>query len=1099
MKKFSYLLMAASLLLLIACPGEVVDPKKTILDRQLKSVLSPEMMKTIKGMGMPIHYGTNPPNIEGTYLADDQTMKKSNFEDDDPPGTKYKNEILTISEQDNDNFTATLKLETDTRSNTYSTVISGKGDNFTLYASTKIFFDDNTGSNAVIIYSGTIKDGELHDLHNGLFITDESYFGLGQIYYEADGVAKKIGGGTSEPIEVTGETVKANYKGEDLVMKFPSNLQISIKASNNKGAPTGEISITEAKEMEMFNLGKHIILDFSKTKSAYTVDVEAVVDKGLNAEEDIDCSLFTTDRQSAVATNGRIYKKVDFKYDKETGKLTLSFQANAPFSATKSEGGKYGYLAIATTPNYNFETESISMKAPYIEQVGGTCWAACVMMFVRSYKNLAPDQDNSLFALVKEIGHPTLDQGWNTNFITFWKHDTGNIVEAIRKKIGGDIKISSSSFRRTKSAATEMVKLLRKKHPVILNHGTHVLYVIGYKKGENAGATSFLVHDPQGGGGDMYKWIVWDAYMKQVNFKEAWVRGDALYIIYADKPMLDKPILQTISIPAADTQNQMCPTGTDLTFTMQAYGKARKVFPKYDQKRLMGIGWGKLGYDAENSSNDTLYSPTKLNVEIKVYNADDKPASMRLDMEVAGGKYREYSSEFTCPAKKFYRVRGSDFKESSGKQLDLSLSELFRVPGDKNLNLNFILKNVSLKGNIEEFDYYGLVVKTQTEQYITVSTAKSVGSIIDIYVSTSSLSDTWLDLNNNGQKDAGETITHDGQYTLGSQTFRIYGPVTVLNCENNQLTAIDASTCNTLVFLQCHSNQLTSINVSGCSGLISLVCQNNQIASLDISGCMALQKFECDNNRLTALNLSGYKELKELSCKNNSLLTSLNVSGCTKLTKLYCEKSKLKTIDASGCSNLSSIYCEDNQLTSLNVSGCTTLSHLSCRNNQLTSLDLSECTALSSISIPNNQLVALDFSSCKNLKFLTCNDNQLTSLNVSGCMALKSISCQNNKIVSLNVNGFTSLETLNCKNNQLTTLNVDGCTALNFLDCKNNYVNALRPEIFDKIRNLSYDIRYEYRWDYDQNKYVVSKDHGKGYWYAHEPQGGCHKPNPCNT
>jgi len=238
MKKLSYFLMAISLLLLIACPGEIVDPKKATLDRQLKGVLSPEMMKTIREMGMPIYYGTNPPNVEGTYLADDQTMKKSNFEDDDPPGTKYKDEVLTISDQDNDNFTVTLKLETESYSNTYSMVISGKDDKFTLYASTKIYFDDNTSINGVVLYSGRIEEGEIYDLHNGMFITDEEYFGMGQIYYEADGLAERIGGNTSgEPIVVTGETVTVNYKGKDLVMKFPSNLQISIKASKNKGAP----------------------------------------------------------------------------------------------------------------------------------------------------------------------------------------------------------------------------------------------------------------------------------------------------------------------------------------------------------------------------------------------------------------------------------------------------------------------------------------------------------------------------------------------------------------------------------------------------------------------------------------------------------------------------------------------------------------------------------------------------------------------------------------------------------------------------------------------------------------------------------------------
>jgi hypothetical protein len=53
MKTFSYFLLAVSLLLLIACPGEFDDSQKTILDQQLKGVLSPEMMKTIKGIGTP--------------------------------------------------------------------------------------------------------------------------------------------------------------------------------------------------------------------------------------------------------------------------------------------------------------------------------------------------------------------------------------------------------------------------------------------------------------------------------------------------------------------------------------------------------------------------------------------------------------------------------------------------------------------------------------------------------------------------------------------------------------------------------------------------------------------------------------------------------------------------------------------------------------------------------------------------------------------------------------------------------------------------------------------------------------------------------------
>ena len=233
MKKFSYILLAVSLLLLTACLGDIVDSKEALLNKKLKSIISPEMMKIIRGEGMPVHYGTNPPNIEGTYLADDQTMKKSSFEDDDSPGTKYEDEVLTISEQDNEQFTATLKLETGSYSDTYSVVISGKEDKFTLYASTEILFDDNTGVNAVLLYSGRIQEGELYDLHSGLFITDKSYNGLGHIYYEADGVAKKLSGGESllsTTIGANGGKLKSNTIEIDIPSgSFSSDTKVELK------------------------------------------------------------------------------------------------------------------------------------------------------------------------------------------------------------------------------------------------------------------------------------------------------------------------------------------------------------------------------------------------------------------------------------------------------------------------------------------------------------------------------------------------------------------------------------------------------------------------------------------------------------------------------------------------------------------------------------------------------------------------------------------------------------------------------------------------------------------------------------------------------
>ena len=146
----------------------------------------------------------------------------------------------------------------------------------------------------------------------------------------------------------------------------------------------------------------------------------------------------------------------------------------------------------------------------------------------------------------------------------------------------------------------------------------------------------------------------------------------------------------------------------------------------------------------------------------------------------------------------------------------------------------------------------------------------------------------------------------------------------------------------------------------------------------------------------------------------------------------------------------------------------------------------------------NNQLTSLNASNCESLKELLCGENQLTSLDINGCRALEYLSCSDNQLTVLDVSGLTKLHSLYCNNNNLTTLNVNGCTALQALNCADNGLLGIRPAIFDNIKNLRYDIRYQYRWDDYEKRYVVHKDTERGYWYAHEPEGGCHSPNPCN-
>ncbi|WP_252722440.1 leucine-rich repeat domain-containing protein [Treponema phagedenis] len=160
-----------------------------------------------------------------------------------------------------------------------------------------------------------------------------------------------------------------------------------------------------------------------------------------------------------------------------------------------------------------------------------------------------------------------------------------------------------------------------------------------------------------------------------------------------------------------------------------------------------------------------------------------------------------------------------------------------------------------------------------------------------------------------------------------------------LGCDNNQLTALNASGCTRLQVLYCSYNQLTTLNVNGCTSLQWLDCSNNQLTTLNASGCTSLQWLYCDNNKLISLDVSGCTSLQELYCNNNQL-TTLNVNGLTSLKHLDCQYNQLTTLNLSGCASLEELECYRNRLTKLDISSCTSLKELYCYNNKLSAEDL---------------------------------------------------------------------------------------------------------------------------------------------------------------
>ncbi len=281
------------------------------------------------------------------------------------------------------------------------------------------------------------------------------------------------------------------------------------------------------------------------------------------------------------------------------------------------------------------------------------------------------------------------------------------------------------------------------------------------------------------------------------------------------------------------------------------------------------------------------------------------------------------------------------------------------------------------------------------EYKITLTKAANANSEwkLSIDAAEANRAGVWVDLNNNGTRDNGETVTKFGfniaseiSFPLGaSKTITIYGVVTGLICRDNQLTAVDVSKNTVLKNFSCGFNQLTALDISKNTALERLQCGFNQLAVLDVSKNTMLQFLECNDNLFTTLDLSKNTALEYLGTSYNKRLTALDVSKNTALKILYCN---------------------DHRLTVLDVSKNTALEQLECAINQLKTLDLSKNTALKRLSCDRNSLTELDVSKNTALTDLECTENQLRTLNLSNNKAITTISMFRNLISGTNMQQF---------------------------------------------------------------------------------------------
>jgi Leucine-rich repeat (LRR) protein len=187
------------------------------------------------------------------------------------------------------------------------------------------------------------------------------------------------------------------------------------------------------------------------------------------------------------------------------------------------------------------------------------------------------------------------------------------------------------------------------------------------------------------------------------------------------------------------------------------------------------------------------------------------------------------------------------------------------------------------------------------------------------------------------------------------QGIEYFTALTMLDCEDNELTTLDISKNTALVKLYCSWNHLTSLDITNNVALKRLLCYDNELTSLDVSKNTALTYLDCEENKITALDVSMCTELESLTCGYNEL-TQLDISNLTYLERLYCYDNYLTTLDVSNNPNLVRLECEDNQISSLDISNNPYLWLVYCDGNQISSLDVSKNTELRYLSITRNKI-----------------------------------------------------------------------------------------------------------------------------------------------
>jgi hypothetical protein len=206
MNKYFYFMVLCTLVLGIFATSCKTDETSQLMEenglsKAINNFISDDIFNILDSLGMPVHTGGEPVNVEGAFLVSKAVLLASNFPDDSV-GYEFEEIKISFSGQNTKELTLTAEFTQDSsETECYESYISGEGNDFSVFSKSKTF--DSTGKDSAFsaqVYSGTWSSEGINDLYMAVVMLDnhgnpqKSYLDVGnaRLVFDKDGLSEKI-------------------------------------------------------------------------------------------------------------------------------------------------------------------------------------------------------------------------------------------------------------------------------------------------------------------------------------------------------------------------------------------------------------------------------------------------------------------------------------------------------------------------------------------------------------------------------------------------------------------------------------------------------------------------------------------------------------------------------------------------------------------------------------------------------------------------------------------------------------------------------------------------------------------------------------------